>query len=89
MQVTSLEIKPTRTWDSISEKNPLRAVVKLASKESTVECVLREETMRKMLDLVADEIAASAKENIDQFVAAVTAIDADKSAALIEGTSNE
>lgn len=89
MKVTSLIIQPQRSYSEPGKGNPMKAVVKLNSENSTVESVLSEETMRRVLDLVADEIAANAKENIDQFVSAVTAIEGDKSTALLEGTTNE
>lgn len=60
-------------------------MVKLNSDTSTVEAVLSEETMLKMLDLCAEEIAANAKRNVDAFAAAVTSIEGDKSAALLAG----
>jgi hypothetical protein len=83
MKLTSLTIQPQTSWNPAGPNNPLRAVVKLNSDNSTVECVLSEDTMRKMLDLCAAEIAANAERNIRDFVAAVTAIDDGKSAALL------
>jgi predicted DNA binding protein len=87
MKLISLTIAPRNPWSGVSEKNPLRAVVKLNNKESTVECVLSDDAMRRMLDLCADEIAESARKNVDEFVAAVRTIDGDKSDLLIEGTA--
>lgn len=87
MKLTELTIRPNNSWQPVDAKNPLRAVVKLNSDNSTVECVLSDETMRKMLDLCADEIAANAERNMRDFVAAVNAIDSDKSAALIGSTA--
>ena len=85
MKLTSLHIAPTNSWSEPSADNPLRAVVKLNSKDSTVECVLSDETMRKMLDLCADEIAQNARKNVEEFVSAVTAIDVGKADLMIEG----
>ena len=83
MKLTSLTIAPTNSWAGLSEKNPLRAVVKLDSENSSVECVLSDETMRRMLELCAQEIAANAEQNVREFVAAVTVIEAGKAAVLI------
>ena len=85
MKLTELTIRPTRSYQGLGPDNPLKAVVKLSSEASTVECVLSEETMHRMLDLCAEEIAANARRNVDDFVAAVSAIDGPKSAALVEG----
>jgi hypothetical protein len=83
MKLTSLIISPTNSYRGIGADNPLRAVVKLNSKDSTVECVLSDETMRRMIDLCADEIAQNARRNVDEFVNAVSAIDGDKAELLI------
>lgn len=87
MKVTSIEIKPTHTWEAVGADNPLRAVVKLSSKSSTVECVLSEESMHRMLEVCADEIAAQAKARIDEFHDAVTAIDTGRSQLLVDGSA--
>lgn len=83
MKLTSLTIAPQRSYSPVSDKNPLRAVVKLDNETSSVEVVLSDESMRRMLALVADEVAAAAVRNVGDFCAAVTAIDADKASALI------
>lgn len=83
MKLTELTIAPQRAWSPPSADNPLKAVVKLNSDNSTVECVLSDATMRKLLDLCADEVAANARANVDDFVAAVSAIDEQKSTALL------
>lgn len=75
MKLTSLTIAPTMAYRSISEGNPLRAVVKLEGDKSTVECVLSNESMMRMLDLCAEEIAAQAKQRVDEFTQAVCSID--------------
>jgi len=85
MKMTSLVISPKNSWESVGPKNPLRAVVKLSSKQSTIECVLSDESMRKMLDLCAQEIADQSAARVGEFVAAVSAIDAEKSNIMIEG----
>lgn len=83
MQMTELKIAPTHLYQERGPKNPMRAVVKLADDKSTVECVLSDEAMRKLLDLVAEEVALNAERNVREFVAAVTAIDTEKSTAMI------
>ena len=85
MKLTSLTIAPSISYAPVSAKNPLRAVVRLDSDNSTVECVLSEESMRKMLDLCAAEIAEQAKAQVEQFAAAVTAIEGNAGVALIGG----
>ena len=85
MKLTSLHIAPKNGWSEPGGDNPLRAVVKLNSNDSTVECVLSDETMRKMLDLCADEIAQNARKNVEEFVRAVSAIDVGKADLMIEG----
>ena len=85
MKVTELRIAPLYSWKAAGPDNPLRAVVKLNSKDSTVECVLSESAMYRMLDLCAEEIAENAKRQVDEFAQAVTAITGDKSHKLIEG----
>ena len=86
MKLTELKIRPTNTWQGIGADNPLKAVVKLESDDSTVETVLSHETMMKMLDLVASEIAINAKQNVDRFVEAVCAVEHDGAAVkLLEG----
>ncbi len=85
MKLTSLIISPKDSWASPGAKNPLKAVVKLSSEGSTVECVLSEKSLHKMLDLCAQEIAEQAAARVGEFVAAVTAIEADKSTTMIGG----
>lgn len=84
MKLTELNIRPDRNWAPVSADNPLRAVVKLNNEKSAVECVLSESTMRRMLDLCAEEIAANAERNMRDFVEAVSALDTEKSRALLK-----
>ena len=83
MKITSLTIAPKMSYSKPSAGNPMRAVVKLDNENSSVECVLSDETMRRLLDLCADEIAANAKRNIDDFVSAVSAIENEKHTVLL------
>lgn len=75
MKLTSLIIKPSCQYSPLTPENPMKAIVKLASKNSTVECVLSDETMRRVLDLCASEIASNAERNVQEFVAAVSQIE--------------
>ena len=85
MKLTELKIAPSRTWQGISADNPLKAVIKLQSDDSTVETVLSHETMMLMLDLVASEVAINAKQNVDRFVEAVSAAEYDGAATKLIG----
>ena len=75
MKLTSLIIQHSNPYSSSIEGNPMKAVVKLASEHSTVETVLSDETMRRVLDLVAGEIAENTKRNVADFVDAVSQIE--------------
>jgi len=83
MKITSLIIQPTHTWKSESEENPMRAVVKLASEKSVIECVLDDNTMRKMVALCADEIAKSAQARMNEFAASVATMEGDKASLML------
>ena len=83
MQMTSLIIAPQQSYRAPAPDNPMRAVVKLASDNSVVECVLSDETMRKLVDLCAAEIARDAAEKLAEFCQQVATLDADAGPALI------
>ncbi len=83
MKLTELRIAPENAYRSIGAQNRMKAVVKLDSDGATVEAVLSEDTMLRMLDLCAEEIAANAKRNVDEFVAAVSSIEGRQSTALL------
>ena len=87
MQLTKLTIARRFDWKAPGPDNPLEASVKISDNKSTVECVLSEDSMRKMLDLCAEEIAKAANERVSEFVAAVSQIEGDKAATMIEGTA--
>ena len=72
MQISEITISPVSRWNPLSEENPLRATVKLASDETTVETVLDEADMNELLAMVEHIIARAAKRNVEQFVAAVS-----------------
>lgn len=83
MKLTELKIAPSRPYSPVSAANPMKAVVRLEAEQSNVETVLSDETMRKLLELCAAEIAANAERNVREFVAAVNAVETEKGAALI------
>ena len=83
LKVTELKIAPKNSWEVPGIKNPLVASIKLRSETSTIECVLSEDAMRRMIDLCADEIAASAEARVREFVQSVNAIEGRKDHALL------
>ena len=83
MQMTSLIIAPERSYQPPGPDNPMRAVVKLASDTSVVECVLSEETMRRLVDLCAVEIARESAAKMAEFCQQVATLDAAAGPALI------
>lgn len=83
MKLKELKIAPRNQYCELSSDNPLIAAVKLKTEYTVVECVLSDDVMRKMLDLCAAEIARSAQERVNEFVAAVTTLEGDKAPALL------
>ena len=83
MKMTSLVIKADRSWNPVGSDNPLRAVVQLQDDKSSIEVVLSEDSMRRMIDLCADEIAEQARQRVGEFVQAVNTLENGKSQALI------
>ena len=84
MKLTKLVIAPRYAYRAIQEDNPLQAVVQLDDDKSTVECVLDEDTMIRILDLCAEEIANAAAERVAEFRNTVLAIDHGKVTALLD-----
>lgn len=84
MELTSLTIKPDQSWKPVGANNPLRAVVKLQSEKSTVECILPDDIAQKIIDLCATEIARGAQQQVNDFVSAVRAVEADAPAMIGE-----
>lgn len=84
MKLTKLTIAPRMPYRDVGTDNPLQAVVKLEDDKSTVECVLNEETMIRVLDLCADEIANAAADRVAEFRNTVLAME-HKPTALISG----
>lgn len=75
MKITELKIAPKSRWASASEDNPTICTVKLESETATVETVLSEEQVRRVLMLVQDIVAEAAERNVKEFVAAVSQIE--------------
>ena len=71
-QLTSLKIEPLHTWREVDAENPLVCVVRVKSKETTVETVLPARAMPQLLALVRDIVADAAAENVSAFCAAVS-----------------
>ena len=74
--LTELKIAPKHTWKDVSPENPLRCTVSLRSKETTVETVLGNDDMRKILDLVSVVVAEAAIRNTNAFCDAALGVDA-------------
>ena len=72
MKISEITIGPANKWRELSDENPLKATVKLRSKETTVGTVLDDADMNELLALVEHIIARAAKRNVEQFVAAVS-----------------
>ena len=87
MQITSLVIQPEHSWQVPSNENPLRAVVKLNNKNSTVETVIPHDMMQPLLDLVSGIVSKAAQQNVAEFVASVSAIQSDAGTTKIEDMS--
>lgn len=77
-KLTQLIIGPVTSYLPISKTNPLIAKIKLESEHSTIETVLSEEVMIKILNLCQEEIVNEAKRNVDEFISTVTAIEPDE-----------
>lgn len=83
LKMTSLTIAPRTSWSPVGPENPLRATVKVQDEKSAIEVVLNDDTMRKMLDLVAIEVAEAAQQRMQEFVQHVTALEGSAGPALI------
>lgn len=75
MQMTSLIIAPEHSYRDPGPDNPMRCVVKLKSDRTTVECVLSDETMQTMVNLVANEVARNSAANMAEFCQQVATLD--------------
>jgi hypothetical protein len=77
-RIQELTIAPEKTWRAVGDDNPLRAIVKLGDGKSTVETIIPHDMMEPLLDMVSGIVAQAAERNIAEFVAEVSAIEADK-----------
>lgn len=75
MKITQLTIGPRNSWDA---KSPTICTVKIASEAATVETVLNDDDLNRILDLVQGIVAEAGARNMAAFVDAVRTIDADK-----------
>ena len=80
MKITELKIAPKRTWDTVSNDNPLVCTVKLESafQTTTVETTLHKDKMRQIMELVQSTVSEAATRNVAAFASKVTAIEAQK-----------
>ncbi len=77
-RIQELTIAPEKTWRAVGDGNPLRATVKLGGGKSTVGTIIPHDMMEPLLDMVSGIVAQAAERNIAEFVAEVSAIEADK-----------
>jgi len=78
MKLTQLTIGPKHTWSAVSKENPVICTVKLSSENATVETVLNDEQIQRVLDLVQHIVAEAARKNVAEFVASIQQIEAPK-----------
>lgn len=78
MKLTQLTIGPKHAWNIASKENPVICTVKLSSENATVETVLNDEQIQRVLDLVQNIVAEAARKNVAEFVASVRQIEAPK-----------
>lgn len=76
MKITSLTIAPVNSWTPLSPANPLKAVVKLASDNATVETVIPEDMMEPLLRMVAGIVSRAAVQNVNDFARACEGLEA-------------
>lgn len=78
MKLTQLTIGPKHTWSPASKDNPVICTVKLSSENATVETVLNDEQIQRVLDLVQHIVAEAARRNVAEFVASVRQLEVPK-----------
>lgn len=76
MKLTELKIAPKNSWQAAGVNNPVICTVKLTSETATVETVLTDEQIQRVLDLVQHIVADAARRNVAEFVASVRQIEA-------------
>jgi hypothetical protein len=76
MKLTELKIAPKSSWSAVSNSNPMICTVKLSSETATVETVLTDDEIHRVLDLVQHIVADAARRNVAEFVASVRQIEA-------------
>ena len=80
MKITKLVIGPRANWDPKSETI---CTIQLASEKATVETVLSDDDLNRVLDLVQSIVADAAERNVAEFVNAIRQVEADKQTILI------
>jgi len=78
MKLTELKIAPQNSWGAVGDNNPLICTVNLASDHATVQTALHADQIAMILDLVQRIVAEAAQRNVADFVAQVTALEAQK-----------
>ena len=78
MNLTELKIAPQQTYRQVAQDNPLICTVTLKSENATVQTVLHVDQVAMILDLVQRIVADAAQRNVADFVAQVTAFEAQK-----------
>lgn len=76
MKLTQLKIGARNEWGSQPEDRQMICTVKLESEKTTVETVLSDGDVQRVLDLIREVVSAAAERNVSAFVAAARAIEA-------------
>lgn len=75
MKLTELKIGPQHAWKAQGIENPVICTVKLSSETATVETILTNDQIQRVLDLVQHIVAEAARKNVADFVASVRQIE--------------
>lgn len=78
MRLTELKIGPQHGWKAAGLDNPVICTVKLSSETATVETILTDDQIQRVLDLVQHIVAEAARKNVADFVASLRQIEAPK-----------
>lgn len=76
MKLTELKIAPKHSWQVAGRDNPVICTVRLQSETATVETILNDEQIQRVLDLVQHIVAEAARKNVAEFVASVRQLEA-------------
>lgn len=75
MKLTELRIAPKSDWSKVGPDNPMICTVKLNSENATVQTVLSDEQVQRVIALVQGIVAEAARVNVAAFVASVNQIE--------------